>query len=158
MAVLMPPRATDGGCPLLPRRTSVETRLPTNVFVLEDEVVLQQLIVEALEQRGLTVHASHLWSDIARELITSPRARPTVLVSDLSLPGIRGEDFCRTMLRHEPDLRIVLFTAEDAGVATAVAQSLGASVRLVFKTEGVERLCEVLDDLAALEPRGEGDA
>jgi DNA-binding NtrC family response regulator len=132
--------------------------MPTNVFVLEDEAGLQELIVEALEQRGLTVHASHLWSDIARELITTPRARPTILVSDLSLPGIRGEDFCRTMLRHEPDLRIVLFTAEDRSVAAAVARSLGANVRFVPKTEGVDRLCQVLEEVAALEPREEDAA
>lgn len=118
------------------------------VFVLDDEPIVQAILRAVLERGGFQVHASPLWSEIGRELMAVRAARRAVLVSDLNLPGIRGEDFCRTVLKYRPTLDLVLYTGVDAADARDAARRLGAAVRFVLKKEGPDRLVEVVRELA----------
>ena len=69
-----------------------------------------------------------------------------VLVCDLNLPGIRGEDFCRTVLKHNAKLRVLLFSSSEEAEIQEAANRLGGT-RWVRKQEGVARFLEVLYEL-----------
>jgi CheY-like chemotaxis protein len=117
------------------------------VFLLDDEPIVQAIVKTVLERAGYRVLGSPLWSDVGREVMAVRETSSTVLVSDLNLPGIRGEDFCRTILKYRPGLDLVLYTGVEAEEARAAARRLGPAVRWVLKREGPERLCEVVREL-----------
>jgi DNA-binding NarL/FixJ family response regulator len=122
-------------------------RTPPVVFLLDDEPIVQELVRAVLARNGLEVVASALWSDVGRQLMAVRGVRPSVLISDLNLPGIRGEDFCRTVLKYRPTLSLVLYTGVEPEVAQEAARRLGGAVRFVLKREGPERLCTVVREL-----------
>jgi CheY-like chemotaxis protein len=117
------------------------------IFVLDDEPAVQAVVRKVLERRGFSVYASPLWSDVGRELMALRADKPPLLVSDLNLPGIRGEDFCRTLLKYRPNLGLVLYTGIERTEAEAAARRLGETVRWVLKRDGAARLGDVLEEL-----------
>jgi FixJ family two-component response regulator len=117
------------------------------IFLLDDEPSVQAVVGRVLERKGFSVYASALWSDIGRELMAMRSPRPPLLVSDLNLPGIRGEDFCRTLLKYRPSLGLVLYTGVSEVEAAAAAKRLANGVRWVLKRDGATKLCEVLEEL-----------
>lgn len=101
------------------------------IFVLDDDRVILEVVRELFAQRGHEVFASLLWSEVALPLMTgSSHSEPTALVCDLSMPGIRGEDFIRIVRSYDTELPIVLLTGEPAEVAQAAAESTGANAHV----------------------------
>lgn len=125
---------------------SVKATRP-KVFLLDDEPAVRALALEALERCGFDVRGGDQWAKLAQELFAL-KDDDVFLVSDLALPGIRGEDFCRTVQRYRPGVKIVIFTGSEPAHAGAVIQRLGA-VTLVLKHDGVSALCDALRRLAA---------
>lgn len=64
-----------------------------------------------------------------------------VLVSDLGLPGMSGEDFCREVRLRWPQIGIVFATGMDAGPELADS----SRTALLTKPHGLEQLKEALD-------------
>jgi CheY-like chemotaxis protein len=67
--------------------------------------------------------------------------RPTVLVTDESLPGLKGSALARTVKRRWPDVRVVLVSGFNLGKADAVDAVLNKPVDL-------DELSRVLEDLS----------
>ena len=114
----------------------------TQIFVLDDDVVVLRAVEAALSGLG-EVTASTLWSEISGEVIRCGRQRgaQTLLVSDLSMPGIAGADFCRIVRAYSPEAKIVIFTGNGGGV------SVDAANALVSKSAGIEELVRVVTGL-----------
>ncbi len=81
------------------------------ILIVEDEIDLAQTLQYRLEREGYeTRHAS-----TGREALECARAlpRPALVLLDLMLPDISGQDICRS-LREDPetqDMRIIMVTA-----------------------------------------------
>jgi DNA-binding NarL/FixJ family response regulator len=81
------------------------------VFVLDDDPYILQAVTRALGKTEVV--SAEAWSALVAPVL---RAGPgSVLVCDLEMPGIRGVDFCRTVRRHAPHVRIVIFSAGPLG-------------------------------------------
>src|ERR1700693_6134819 len=75
------------------------------ILVIEDDRAVQKALRRLFEGEGFTI-------DIAGNGVTGLEmfraATPSVLVLDLSLPGMPGQDICREISRVAPSLPIII--------------------------------------------------
>ena len=81
----------------------------TRILLVEDELRIAEVVQSYLERDGYMV-VSHVSGEEA--LADFERRRADLVVLDLMLPGIGGEDVCRR-LREVSDVPILMLTARD---------------------------------------------
>jgi two-component system response regulator RegX3 len=94
----------------------------TRIVIIEDEQNLAEAIQYQLQRDGYEV----LHSPDGREgleLIT--KQQPDLVLLDLMLPGLPGEDVCRSV-RQSSDVPIIMLTARDDDIDKIVGLELGA--------------------------------
>src|SRR6185312_14169896 len=120
-------RAPAGGAPaggvlmvfLLRARHARSVR----VLIAEDELRLADAIARGLRRQGFAVD---LAPDGEQALVKSRVVRYDVLVLDRDLPGVHGDDVCRTVRDERPDTGILMLTAAGALEDVIEGLSLGA--------------------------------
>ncbi len=94
----------------------------TRILVVEDEARIAEVVQEYLERDGhLVVRAA----TGGAALDAAARRRPDLVVLDLGLPDMSGEDVCRR-LREGSDVPIIMLTARDAEEDLVRGLQLGA--------------------------------
>src|SRR6516165_5838794 len=93
------------------------------VLIAEDEQRLAEAIARGLRREGMAVDLAPDGSDA---LVKARVVRYDVLVLDRDLPGVHGDEVCRTVRTERPETGILMLTA--AGTLEDVVQglSLGA--------------------------------
>lgn len=130
------------------------------VLVIEDEDAIAEPLVYQLQNAGFEAR----WVAQGNEgLATFRDAGADLIVLDLMLPGLPGEEVCKA-IRAESDVPIIMLTARDSEVDRVVGLELGADdyVTKPFSTrELIARIKAVLrrgrgtdDDTAVLEGGG----
>jgi DNA-binding response OmpR family regulator len=93
------------------------------VLIAEDELRLADAIARGLRRQGMAV-------DLARDgeaaLAKARVVRYDVLVLDRDLPGVHGDDVCRTVRGERPETGILMLTAAGALEDVIEGLSLGA--------------------------------
>jgi DNA-binding response OmpR family regulator len=93
------------------------------VLIAEDELRLADAIARGLRRQGMAV-------DLARDgdsaLAKARVVRYDVLVLDRDLPGVHGDDVCRTVRDERPETGILMLTAAGALEDVIEGLSLGA--------------------------------
>jgi len=135
------------------------------IVVIDDESSVQEVVRGYLEKDGYLVYVAGNGRD---GLALAERAKPGLIVLDLMLPDVSGEEICRE-IRRRSDVPILMLTAKAAEEERVGGLALGADdyltkpfsprelvarVRAVLRrTQGVEMpLVEVLSfDDGALE-------
>jgi len=100
--------------------TPIKDRTPaaaTAVLVVDDNELVRSLVVGILESAGLTVLAADS-GPTAIELVRTNGDSIGCLLQDLSMPGMSGDAVISEMLIIDPDLPIVVYSAEDEVAAT----------------------------------------
>jgi two-component system response regulator RegX3 len=95
--------------------------IPTRILVVEDEARIAEVVQSYLEREGHVVRAAtgeDALADFARR-------RPDLVVLDLGLPGMAGEDVCRR-IRAASDVPIIMLTAKDGEEDLVKGLQLGA--------------------------------
>lgn len=117
------------------------------VLVVDDEPLVAGLLNELLAALGHTVQLAPTGSDALR-LVSE--FRPDVVLLDLSLPDIPGEQALARLRETTPELPVIVMTGHDAELAKSTL-ARGAFAYLV-KPFNLRRLAQVLE--AALMNRG----
>jgi DNA-binding response OmpR family regulator len=95
---------------------------PARILVVEDEARIAEVVQGYLEAQGHTV----TWVATGEAALAAAASRrPDLVVLDLGLPGMPGEDVCRR-LRAESDVPIIMLTAKDAEEDLVRGLQLGA--------------------------------
>ncbi|MYW02500.1 response regulator transcription factor [Streptomyces sp. SID3343] len=92
------------------------------VLVVEDEASIADVLAITLRFHGfavLTAAGVHAAIDLAR------KARPDVLLLDISLPDGDGRQVCRVLRAERPELAVVFLTARDAPAEIVGGLALG---------------------------------
>ncbi len=92
------------------------------VFHLDDDRATRTSVETLVSDAGFVYVGSDQWVKISAELFAL-KGRRAILIADLSMPGIRGEDFCRTTIKHCPGVVVVLHSGSDG--IKAAAERLG---------------------------------
>jgi DNA-binding NarL/FixJ family response regulator len=85
-----------------------EAQETVNVVVVDDHVALRRGMELLLRREGYHVVGTADDAEQAEQLIL--RRRPDVALVDLALPGENGAALTRRLLKHDPELRIILYT------------------------------------------------
>ncbi|HUZ02950.1 MAG TPA: response regulator transcription factor [Thermomicrobiaceae bacterium] len=78
------------------------------VLLVEDQVELAETLATGLRRQGMTVDLAF---DGQEALDRAEMARYDVLVLDRNLPGVHGDDVCRTLVAEGCGSRILMLTA-----------------------------------------------
>ena len=94
------------------------------VLIAEDEIRLADAIARGLRRQGIAVD---LAPDGEQALVKARVVRYDVLVLDRDLPGVHGDDVCRTVRGERPETGILMLTA--AGTLEDVIDGLSLGRR-----------------------------
>jgi DNA-binding response OmpR family regulator len=93
------------------------------VLVVEDAPRLANWIAEGLRDQAMSVDVAYDGKEAAGRLHLNPY---DVVVLDRDLPGIHGDDLCRTITESDEPAMILMLTAADAPDERVTGLALGA--------------------------------
>ncbi len=93
------------------------------VLLAEDDAGIREPLARALRREGYEVDEVGDGADAARLGAESEYA---LLVLDIGLPSLNGLDVCRAVRRDDPNVPILLLTAQDGELATVAGLDAGA--------------------------------
>lgn len=130
-----------------------ESRRPAslgNVLIVEDDEMVRALAREVLERAGFKVdEASDGLAGV--RMLEDPRRSFTVIVSDLGLLGVRGEQVIDHAFKLRPGVPIIVCTGEP------IEDHLPAGLTLLRKPFSPKDLVILVKRLAATAPKDELD-
>jgi DNA-binding response OmpR family regulator len=101
--------------------------VPDPILLVDDEPSVHEVVRAYLERDGFVVASA----DNGREgLELAEHARPRLVVLDLMLPDLSGEDLCRE-IRRRSDVPIIMLTAKSSEDDRVLGLELGADDYLV---------------------------
>lgn len=122
------------------------------MLLVEDEPVLSRVLAHILTDAGYEVTSCHDGLD-ALNLVMSRVTAIDLVVSDVGLPGLRGDRLAAELRKIRPELPVVLMTGFSTAVTLANAATLGVSSVLEKPIEIEDLLAAVADALRV----GEGE-
>jgi PAS domain S-box-containing protein len=135
------PRHPRTGAPVTAQAEQV-----LRVMVVDDHPMTRSGLVQVLERhQGISVVAQASTGEEAVEL--APRARPDVIIMDLSMPGIGGVEATRRIVAESDDAIVLVLTADEAPNTLADALRAGARGYL-RKTVNEDELIDALRAIA----------
>lgn len=125
---------------------------PLRVIVVDDHEIVREGLITTLagDERFVVVGASGR-GDKGVELART--RRPDVAIVDLRLPDMSGEDVCREIGQHCPQVAVVILSTYLSEATVRGALAAGAA-GYVTKAAGIGKLKEVLADLASRRSNG----
>lgn len=94
----------------------------TKILVVEDDHQIQQELVLLLQRNGLEAQALTSFESVPQQIIT---AHPDLVLLDLNLPGIDGQQICREV-RQLSNVPIIVVTSRNTDLDELMVLSLGA--------------------------------
>lgn len=125
-----------------------------HVLLVDDEVDLTDLLQDMLELLGYGVTCSNS-PKAALELFQADPQRFNLVITDMSMPGMTGEDLARELIRICPDVPVILCTGYGDAVFRERAAASGIR-RLLTKPFKLQELSKALDEIVKNDARTSG--
>lgn len=94
----------------------------TKILVVEDDHQIQQELVLLLQRNGFEAQALTSFESVPQQIVT---AHPDLVLLDLNLPGIDGQQICREV-RQPSNVPIIVVTSRNTDLDELMVLSLGA--------------------------------
>lgn len=94
----------------------------TKILVVEDDHQIQQELVLLLQRNGFEARALTSFESVPQQIIA---AHPDLVLLDLNLPGIDGQQICREV-RQLSNVPIIVVTSRNTDLDELMVLSLGA--------------------------------
>ena len=94
----------------------------TKILVVEDDHQIQQELVLQLQRNGFEAQALTSFESVPQQIIA---AHPDLVLLDLNLPGIDGQQICREV-RQLSNVPIIVVTSRNTDLDELMVLSLGA--------------------------------
>ena len=94
----------------------------TKILVVEDDHQIQQELVLLLQRNGFEAQALTSFESVPQQIIA---AHPDLVLLDLNLPGIDGQQICREV-RQLSNVHIIVVTSRNTDLDELMVLSLGA--------------------------------
>ena len=119
------------------------------VLLVEDDSSVRLLIGEVLRELGYScVEAIDGHAALA---VLASNTRLDLMISDIGLPGLNGQQLAATARQHRPDLKI-LFVTGYAHHAAGADELLGPGMAMVTKPFSLDALALKIRDMLATRP------
>lgn len=94
----------------------------TKILVVEDDHQIQQELVLLLQRNGFEAQALSSFESVPQQIVA---AHPDLVLLDLNLPGIDGQQICREV-RQLSNVPIIVVTSRNTDLDELMVLSLGA--------------------------------
>ena len=94
----------------------------TKILVVEDDHQIQQELVLLLQRNGFEAQALTSFESVPQQIVA---AHPDLVLLDLNLPGIDGQQICREV-RQLSNVSIIVVTSRNTDLDELMVLSLGA--------------------------------
>jgi YesN/AraC family two-component response regulator len=91
-----------------------------DVFIVEDEEMIQQLYRDVLSMRGYNVVEVAETGEEAVDKFREFKQKPDLVIMDHRMPGMGGLDAARMIMEEDPSTKIILVSADDNAVWEAL--------------------------------------
>ncbi len=122
---------------------------PKKILVIEDEEEISRAVAFRLGKQGFHVSVA---GDGENGLAMALKNLPDIILLDLFLPGISGEEVCKAIREHEDKkiqrIPIIMLTAKSMMADKIIGKVIGADVYLTKPFE-MDHLLEMIDQLMA---------
>jgi CheY-like chemotaxis protein len=119
---------------------------PARILVVDDEPAVRRFITDALRSKGYEVTAASNGRE-ALTVVYGESRSPTLLLTDIEMPGMSGVELAARIRADRPAIRVVLMTGREASAARA-RERAGLVEGVLLKPFGpAELLHAVLDAL-----------
>jgi putative two-component system response regulator len=126
----------------IPDMAAADDRDPTRqVIVVDDEVSIRLALSKFLTRRGFNVESASS-GDEALQFLS--KGQYALMVSDLRMPGMDGQQLVSQALGMDPDLAVIMLTGTNDAVTANEVLAMGASDYLV-KPIDLDRLRASVD-------------
>jgi len=121
-----------------------QTNSPRLVLIVEDEILIRMMIVDALLDGGVEVLEAST-GDEAMKLIAARGSEIGATILDVGLPDIKGDSLVAQIRAVLPEMRIIVTTGYDT---TELAKRFEADkgIRVLAKPYQPEALSSILRD------------
>ena len=116
------------------------------ILIIEDDAVVRTALAEAMRGAGVEVVVAEDGLDGLKRLHSGPR--PAVILLDLRMPRLGGEEFLRVM-RADPRYEHIPVITMTAGGASAGGDDVVARLQKPVDFEGLREIVESLFESAA---------
>lgn len=125
---------------------------PPAVLLVEDEAAIRQLAARMLQAHGYEVHAA-ADATAALDLLTAMPRPPALLISDVLMPGMNGDELAARIRERVPDVALLFISgfAADHLTAQGIALRGAAFLQKPFVMD------ELLAQVQRLAPSTEGE-
>jgi CheY-like chemotaxis protein len=125
---------------------------PARILVVDDEPGVRRFVTDALRSSGYEVAGASTGREALAAIYGETRT-PTLLLTDIEMPGMSGVELAARIRADRPGIRVILMTGREASAARA-RERAGLVEGVLLKPFGLaELLHAVLDALA--EPPGD---
>ncbi len=117
------------------------------ILVVDDEAILADVVHTMLKSLGYDATAR----TSSVEALEAFRARPNsydLVITDMTMPNMRGDDLARELLKIRPDIPIILCTGFSEMISEEKAKILGIRrfiMKPIFKKDIARTIREILD-------------
>jgi len=117
------------------------------ILLLDDSEISLEMGAHILEARGYRVAKARNLLEFEEQF---GRFKPDIILTDIQMPDISGSELVRILKQDYETERIpvILFSSKPAAELAVLAEQVGAD-GYVSKSEGVEKLGEMVDDLVS---------
>ncbi|MGO9444548.1 MAG: nitrogen regulation protein NR(I) [Thiobacillaceae bacterium] len=122
------------------------------IWIVDDDRSIRWVLEKALEREGWTVET---FSSAGEALIRLDKNQPSVVVSDIRMPGPSGFEFLQTLKERVPKLPVIIMTAY-SDLDSAVAAFQGGAFEYLPKPFDVDTAVELVRRALAEGSRAEG--
>ena len=114
------------------------------VLVVDDEPIMRECLTDILSDQGYQVTAVSNGSDALERL---EQASFHIVISDIRMPGLDGEEVLKHSLRHNPSCKIILITAYSMDLSGKAYLDQGA-YGFILKPFDIEQIRNLVSQAA----------
>jgi PAS domain S-box-containing protein len=120
-----------------------ETKHPFMVLLVDDQPFVAEMLHRQITDEK-DIHFHHC-QDPSQAISTAEKIRPTVILLDLTMPGIDGLTLCKFIRAHPVirDIPVVMLSSNDDPVTKAAAFAAGANDYMVKLPDSVELIARL---------------
>ena len=105
------------------RSTTMENDRPYHLYLVEDDLALQDMLSSYLSKQGFAVTTMTKAEEMLQRV---SETRPDLILMDIGLPGLDGLDACRRLRAGGHDMPVMLVTARNDEIDRVLGLEMGA--------------------------------
>ena len=110
------------------------------ILIVEDDLDISRTLELYLESEGFQVLISH---EGREGLQKAKQEKPDLIVLDLMLPGLPGEELCRDLRKNELNMPIIMVTAKGTDTDKVIGRVIGADCYIAKPFEFDKLIAEI---------------